>query len=272
MRGPISRLIELAILVTIFAVIVTIFFGRRDQTGTPPPAAATSSTRETDQAGEATLKARLQPPADRQWKPGLAAIVLVDVSGSMRDRVRDAKGERTRKLVLAQQATMDLIGAFDKYAREHPGEPVLVGVYEFSSRRDQPAARPVVQLGPPDPVSAARAVLAMEAEGGTPIGDAMIDARLALDASGLQRRHLLVVTDGENTDGVDPARVARVLESQEGDARAALYFVAFDIEAEVFEEVRRSGGLLLSANDGAELASTFDTLLSDRILVEAPRN
>ena len=47
----------------------------------------------------------------------------------------------------------------------------------------------------------------MTADGGTPIGDAMIAGKRALDRTGLSRRHLLVVTDGENTDGAKPVDV-----------------------------------------------------------------
>ena len=111
----------------------------------------------------------------------------------------------------------------------------------------------------------------MKAGGGTPIGEAMAVARLALDRSGLKRRHLLVVTDGENTDGPDPALVASVLEKQPEEAKASLYFVAFDVDAAAFSPVKKAGALLLSAKSGTELAATFDELLSDRILVEAPR-
>ena len=62
-------------------------------------------------------------------------------------------------------------------------------------------------------------------------------------AAGLKRRHLLVVTDGENTDGADPALVASVLEKQPEEAKASLYFVAFDVDAEAFtrrQERRRA--------------------------------
>ena len=83
----------------------------------------------------------------------------------------------------------------------------------------------------------------MKTGGGTPIGDAMAIARLALDRSGLKRRHLLVVTDGENTDGADPALVASILEKQPEEAKASLYFVAFDVDAAAFaggQERRRA--------------------------------
>ena len=71
------------------------------------------------------------PPAGTVWKDGLAAVVLVDVSGSMHDRI---KGERRRKIEAAQAAAIDLVGAFTRYATAHPDTPVLVGVHEFSAR------------------------------------------------------------------------------------------------------------------------------------------
>jgi Mg-chelatase subunit ChlD len=264
-------LIELMIVGGILFILGSIFFGKRQpSSGSSSPAAApaedTAAIEEKNLM--AALEGRLTPPADTTWKDGLAAVVLVDVSGSMHDRI---KGERRRKIEAAQQAATDLVGAFERYAAAHKETPVLVGVYEFSRRGGEPPARTVVPIGTPNATSAGYAISGMKTGGGTPIGDAMVEARLALDHTDLKRRHLLVVTDGENTDGSDPAVVARVLERQKDDVRAGLYFVAFDVEATVFDGVKKAGGLLLSAKSGAELASTFDELLSDRILVEAPR-
>jgi hypothetical protein len=261
--------IELLILVAIAGIIVSIVagaLGDRSGGGTPSPQEPTASDREAEEL-TARLEKTLAPAAGRTWKDGLAAIVLVDVSGSMRDRI---PGEPRRKLEAAQAAALDLVGAFARYAAAHADTPVLVGVQEFSAREGEPAARTVVPLGPPNPLTAGQAIRGMKASGGTPIGEAMVAARVMLDSSGLRRRHLLVVTDGENTDGPHPALVARVMERQKEDVRAPLYFVAFDVDTATFEGVKNAGGLLLSAKNGAELAATFDELLSDRILVEAP--
>jgi Mg-chelatase subunit ChlD len=264
-------IVELMILLAIGGIVASIIVGGRRPSG---GGASTASAPAEDTAAieernlMAALEGRLTPPADTAWKDGLAAVVLVDVSGSMHDRI---KGERRRKIEAAQQAATDLVGAFERYAAAHKETPVLVGVYEFSRRGAEPPARTVVPIGTPNATSAGYAINGMKTGGGTPIGDAMVEARLALDRTDLKRRHLLVVTDGENTDGSDPALVARVLEAQKEDIRAGLYFVAFDVDATVFDGVKKAGGLLLSAKSGAELASTFDELLSDRILVEAPR-
>ena len=265
--------VELAIVGAILFIIGSIVFnGSRRSAGGPAsnaPATPAESTadREARQLRE-QLTARLTPPAGTVWKDGLAAVVLVDVSGSMHDRI---KGERRRKIEAAQAAAIDLVGAFDRYATAHPAEPVLVGVHEFSARPGEPAAREVIGLARPNPRTAGDRIRDMKTGGGTPIGDAMAEARLALDRSGLKRRHLLVVTDGENTNGPDPALVASILEKQADEIKASLYFVAFDVDADVFAPVKNTGALLLSAKSGAELASTFDELLNDRILVEAPR-
>ena len=270
-RGP--AVVELAIAGAVLFIIGSVFFNsvREGSSSSPaPPAAATGESEAEREARElaASLTERLTPPAGTTWKDGLAAVVLVDVSGSMHDRI---EGERRRKIEAAQAAAIDLVGAFARYAAAHRDRPVLVGVHEFSARAGRPAAREVVPLGPPDPASAGTAIRSMKTGGGTPIGEAMAVARAALDRSGLKRRHLLVVTDGENTDGPDPALVTSILEQQPEDVRAALYFVAFDIDAKAFAPVRNAGALLLPAKSGAELAATFDELLSDRILVEAPR-
>ena len=263
-----ATIVEFAILAAIIFIIGSIFFSRRTPGGGSALAPAEDTAEAEARALIDGLQKRLAPPPDTKWRDGLAAVVLVDVSGSMHDRIA---GEGRRKLEAAQQAARDLVGAFARYAAAHKDQTVEVGVYEFSARSGEPAARPVVPIGPPNPVAAGRAIAAMKARGGTPIGDAMVDARLALDRTGLARRHLLVVTDGENTDGYDPALVARVLEQQKDEQRASLYFVAFDVDAQAFSGVKQAGSLLLSAKSGPELAATFDELLSDRILVEAPR-
>jgi Mg-chelatase subunit ChlD len=265
--------VELAIVFAILFIVGSIVSNGCRRSSSPSTSTSTSAPEESVADREAreltaTLRTRLMPPAGTVWKDGLAAVVLVDVSGSMHDRI---KGERRRKIEAAQAAAIDLVGAFTRYAAAHPDTPVLVGVQEFSTRSGRPAAREVIPLGAPNPLTADDAIRAMKTGGGTPIGEAMAVARLALDRSGLKRRHLLVVTDGENTDGADPALVASVLEKQPEEAKASLYFVAFDVDAKAFAGVKDAGALLLPAKSGAELAATFDELLSDRILVEAPR-
>jgi hypothetical protein len=96
----------------------------------------------------------------------------------------------------------------------------------------------------------------------------MVTAKQALDATGLSRRHLLVVSDGENTDGFNPEQVAAAIARRPENERPSIYFVAFDIEARRFNGVREAGGLVLSAASARELNDTLDMLLKGKILIE----
>jgi len=193
----------------------------------------------------------------------------MDVSGSMAERVKDGGQERP-KIDVARRAAQSLIQQFAAYATAHPDEPVVVGLFEFSERGRDPSVREVIPLSPADPARAEAALARMHANGGTPIGDAMVAAKRALDASGLTRRHLLVVTDGENTDGYKPSDVMAALARRPEQERPSIYFVAFDIEASRFSAVRDGGGLVLSAGNAAELDATLNALLTGKILVEGP--
>ncbi len=200
-------------------------------------------------------------------REGIAAAILVDVSGSMDDKVEGEDGRPERKIEIARRAARDLVDQFAKYAEAHPGEAVVLGLYEFSERSGADC-RPVIPMGPPDRARAEAALAKMRANGGTPIGNAMVVGKRELDATGLTRRHLLVVTDGENTTGLVPDRVAERIGQRPEIERPSLYFVAFDIAAERFTKVRDAGTLVLGAANGRELASTLDSLLTGNILIE----
>jgi Mg-chelatase subunit ChlD len=200
-------------------------------------------------------------------REGLAAAIVIDVSGSMNDRVRGDDGQRVRKIEVARRAARDLVEQFAAYAEAHPDERVELGIFEFSRREGQPDARPVVPMGPPDR-TAIKAIASLTPQGGTPIGTAMIAATHALDATGLSRRHLLLLTDGENTHGFRPEHVAAALARRPPASQASIYFVAFDVDARHFDGVREAGGLVLPAANAQELTGTLDMLISGKILVE----
>ena len=124
---------------------------------------------------------------------------------------------------------------------------------------------PIIPTGPPD------------VEGGRSAGPARSRRRhadrpgddhreAALDATGLSRRHLLLVSDGENTDGYRPEDVAAAIAKRPDAEKPSIYFVAFDIEARRFNGVRDAGGLVLPASNAKELNETLDGLIQGKIL------
>ncbi len=211
---------------------------------------------------------RSRTPATPQ--EGIAAAILMDTSGSRRDEVADVGGEERPKIEIARRAAIDCVKQFEEFARKNPERRVLVGVYEFSSRDHGPSCRNVVPIGPPASGAAAPAINAMQPTGGTPIGNAIIQAKLDLDATGMTRRHILVVTDGENNVGYSPGDVANALTRIPEEERASLYFIAFDVAADRFNAVKEAGGLVLAASSGSDLKQTMDFVLTGKILVEQP--
>ena len=207
-------------------------------------------------------------PAPRQ--PGIALVVLVDTSGSMRERVPGSDGRPTQKILIARSTVHAVIRRLEEFSKANPERPVRLAVYEFSDRNGQDFCRPVVAMGTPDAAAARSAVEAMGPDGGTPIGEAMAVANLELDRAGFASSHLIVVTDGENTTGRPPGDVARELAALPSEQRPALYFVAFDVAAAKFAAVKEAGGLLLSASNEPQLKETLEFILGEKILVERP--
>jgi Mg-chelatase subunit ChlD len=192
---------------------------------------------------------------------GAAVAILVDTSGSMKDR---APGDSRSKYAVAQEALEAMLDATDAFVAKRPDFPIKIGVYSFSSS--------VHRLRPIQPYdrSAIRSTLAglPRPGGGTAIGDAMREARPDLYRAGVFRKYLLVVTDGENTNGRNPADVARdIWRKSEGGVQT--YFVAFDTSPEKFAFLKEVGGDVIAAGTGPELRTALDGIYQGKILAEA---
>jgi len=212
-------------------------------------------------------KAKEAPESDAPYQAeveeglGAAVAILVDTSGSMK---QDAPGDSRPKYVVAQEALEAMLDATDAIVARRPDFPIKIGVYSFASS--------VHVLRPIQPYdrAAIRSTLAKlpRPGGGTAIGDAMREARPDLYRAGVFRKYLLVVTDGENTNGRSPDDVARdIWRKSEGGVQT--YFVAFDTSPEKFAFLKDVGGDVIGAGTGAELRTALDGIYQGKILAEA---
>ncbi len=216
------------------------------------------------------IKNLITPGAAAPSQDGIAAAILLDTSGSMQDPVQGTDKKPKPKIKVAQDALVSVLQQFSAFGKKHPEKKLLVGIYDFSTRKGQPSCRQVVKLGPPDLAAAQDSIKGMMPAGQTPIGDAMITAKRDLEATGLTHQHILVITDGENNMGYLPADVTKVIAEEPEQHRAGIYFIAYDIGAESFDAVRDAGGLVLSASSEQQLTDTLDFILTGKILVEQP--
>jgi len=166
---------------------------------------------------------------------------------------------------VARDALEAMLDATDGFVARRPDFPVKIGLYSFSShvRRLRP-----IQLYDRAALRSALADLPRPG-GGTAIGEALREARPDLYRAGVFRKYLIVVTDGENTSGRSPDRVAREIWRKSGGA-VQVYFVAFDTNPEKFAFLKEVGGDVIGAANGVELRSALDGIYQGRILAEAP--
>ena len=193
---------------------------------------------------------------------GAAVAILIDTSGSMRDK---APGDARPKFVVAHEALEAMLDATDAFVAKRPDFPIKIGLYTFSS-----SVRTLRSIQPYDR-TAIRAALATlpQPGGGTAIGDAMREARPDLYRAGVFRKYLLVVTDGDNTNGLPPDEVAREI-FRKSEGAVQVYFVAFDTSPQKFAFLKEVGGDVIGAGTGAELRQALDGIYQGKILAEAP--
>lgn len=193
---------------------------------------------------------------------GASVAILLDQSGSMKDPPR--RGGGGPKFAVAREALERVLAQTDSFVATQSGFPVNVGLYAFSG-----SVRRVLPIKPYDRDALRQALSELpRPTGSTAIGDAMLAATSDLYSAGTIRKYLLVVTDGENTDGRDPADAAREIQ-QRSEGAVRLYLVAFDVDAEKFGFVNDVHGTVLEARDAVALRASLDTLYRGRILAEA---
>ena len=206
------------------------------------------------------------PPAD------LALAVVYDTSGSMRASLRAADGSLTSKHVAARRAFALVVDQLERYAK---GSAITapkrldLSIVAFSGTR-------VVEAIPMAPFDARATRKWLDAlptpNSGTPLGDAMALAGRALLTTPAASKHLLVLTDGENTSGSTPLAALTALQKQSRakDQHIFVHVLALDIAPDVFASLQKAGATLIGATDEKQLQSQLDFILETQILVEAP--
>jgi len=173
------------------------------------------------------------------------------------------------KYVIGNRALEAVINRLETFQAKQPaGTPKLqAGLFVFDGK----GAREAVQFGPFDP-GALRdwAKGFAKPDGPTPLGAAVEAAGNVLLQSSAGKRHVLVITDGINTAGPDPAAVIPRLNkaAERKGAGISFHFIAFDVKANVFASVAKQGATLVAAADERQLKDQLEFILEEKILLE----
>lgn len=210
-------------------------------------------------------------PSVRAGEPGVALALVYDTSGSMLEPVRDRAGRNTPKYVIANRALTAIIDRLQMVATNTSGGaplPMEAGLFIFNND----TAAMAVPFGPFNAAALRKWTKSFSQPAGpTPLGEAVRAAARAVLKSPLTRKHVLVITDGVNTAGADPAMVIPRLRDEATKANTAVefHFVAFDVAAKVFDPVKKLRATVLGAGDELQLNTQLSFILEEKILLEA---
>lgn len=206
------------------------------------------------------------PPAD------IALAVVYDTSGSMKAPIRTQDGRSAAKHVVAKRAFGLVIDRLERFTLPSAGQSakrIDFSVVIFAGTQPRTA----LPMGPLHAETARNWLAALpEPDSSTPLGDAVTLAGRSLLATPAASKHLLVLTDGENTAGSTPLAALNALQkqSQGQDQTVFVHILALDIPPAVFASLQKAGATLIGAADEKQLQSQLDFILETQILVEAP--
>ena len=192
----------------------------------------------------------------------VALSIVYDTSSSMRDAVRDIGGRGAPKYTIGNRALLALIRQLEEF-KQNNDRHLTAGLVVFDDR----SARVAVPLGRCDTSELRIWANSFTApHGPTPLGPAIQVAADTLLETNAAQRHVLVITDGQNTAGADPEAVIRAVQ-QKGE-RIAFHFIAFDLAASAFRSIEELGATVVSAADEKELNKQVQFILQEKILLE----
>jgi len=201
---------------------------------------------------------------------GVALAIVYDTSGSMQKTVRDSTGRSAPKYVIANRALVAVAKQIAAFAGGNAGgasRKVEAGLFVFSGE----SAREAVKFGPFEATALERFARDFSSpSGNTPLGNALNVATRTVMNSPLARKHVLIITDGENTAGPTPAAVMPKLKQQAEakHATVSVHFVAFDVDAKLFDSVKKLGATVVGASDEKQLDTQLEYILQRKILLE----
>ena len=209
-------------------------------------------------------------PAYAAEEEGVAVAIVYDTSSSMNEPVKDEAGKSSPKYLIANRALIAIANRIQAFATNGPAasaRKIHAGLYVF--QQDGPHA--AIPFGPFNAAALTSWARGFSATArGTPLGNTLNTAGHAVLNSGLTRKHVLVITDGMNTIGPNPDAILPKLQQEAGQKQTsvAVHFVAFDVDAKVFEGVKQLGATVVGASNESQLNTQLEFILEKKILLE----
>ena len=202
----------------------------------------------------------------RAEESSIGIAIIFDTSGSMNGMVKAAEGKMEPKYQIGKRALEKVIHQLNDYQKSS-GKKLIVGLYVFKGKGGD-AAVPMSDFNPEKLLDWMGKF--STPTGATPLGNTMASAVGDLLYAKVDARHVLVVTDGENTVGPSPEVSIKDLYYviEKTGKPVEYHFIAFDVSASVFAPVKKLGATLVSASNETQLQDKLTFILEEKILLE----
>ncbi len=175
-------------------------------------------------------------------------LLVLDASGSMRGKI-----EGHTKVDIARATVASVVHGWN------PDNQLGLIAYGHRRKGDCADIETLIPVGPVDPEAYLSTVNGLGALGMTPLSAAVRQAARALDWSE-QKATVILVSDGEETCGLDPCAIGAELEKSGVDFTA--HVIGFDVadaahQAQLRCLAQTTGGRYFNARDGRELSAAL---------------
>ncbi|OHD11369.1 MAG: hypothetical protein A2086_11460 [Spirochaetes bacterium GWD1_27_9] len=213
---------------------------------------------------------------------GLSVLIAIDCSGSMYDPPSDGTDNR-EKYRIASESLTEIVNFLENFYKSNKDDTLLLklGILRFSDNPEVLYELKEINLKSFDEIrQITENIENFKPTGATAIGKTLEKGTEILTQSQTIFKSLIIVSDGQNTSGVDPRNVlSAIVESRNNKNTpdfpvltnsVLVSFVGFDIDSSVFSELHNIGSRITSASNKEELIESLKNIfLADITKLEA---
>ena len=208
------------------------------------------------------------PPAKAPQPDTVGIFLCVDISGSMSDEIAGMP-----KIYISRRAMNAVFARIEAFATGRPEKKIKVGLCAFNSNPEIVLPLSPLNLDAARP-AARRAEAMLRRDGNTGIGRAIALAVTELMKSGDETKAIIVMTDGMNNSGRDPAEIVRAIKQNNNTrnmptADVEVSLIAFDVKSGTFNGFKEPGAKVMESSDEGSLTHIMTSMVEE-VLLEAP--
>jgi len=211
-------------------------------------------------------------PVKAQTPEGVAVEIVYDTSGSMGEKVLNSKGDPEPKYLIANRAILQVLYRLEDYSKSNPSKTIEVGLITFNNGDPKEVGHYSNNgVGKFTAYGIRKTILDFDNPGGgTPLGLSIDLAGDILLRSPLTHKHILMVTDGQNTVGPSPEAMLVDLQKKCKLRAEAIdtHMIGLDVSRGSFNAVKPLVATLVEASNEKQLGTQFDFILKQKILLE----